>query len=61
MTEGVQRHDVACENAPEGEAILAEFRAFSKAADIMVLRWLAWIIGPPAIFTAALYLAAVAG
>lgn len=59
MTECVQRHDVACENTPEGEALLAEIDQMLKEADREQWRWLAWIIGPPAVFTAILYLVAV--
>lgn len=59
MTECVQRHDVAPEDLARGEALLAEFDRISKAADRDLRRWLAWIIGPPAVFTAILYLIAV--
>ncbi len=56
MTECVQRHDVAPES---GEAILAEMDRISREADRALWVHMAWIVGPVAVVTLALYLAAV--
>lgn len=51
--------DATPEDMARVDALFLEMAESDKRANRDLYRWLAWVIGPPAVFTAVLYLIGV--